>query len=1334
MMKGVRSNYRLMITLVFLSLFIPGRSLYGAEDSLCARVRIEIKQEMTLERQAFDAHMKITNGLSHISLENIKVDVMIKDSEGNNVRISSDPDDTDSLFFVRVDSLTGINDVNGGGAVLPESSADIHWLIIPAPGSAEGSPEGALYYVGARLSYKVGGDEQSMEVSPDYIVVKSMPEITLDYFLPYEVYGDDPFTPEKEEPIPFPLGVMVTNNGYGIARDLKIKSAQPVIVDNEQGLLVDFKIIGSMINGEEAQKSLLIDFGDIGPGKCAVARWDMTASLCGRFVEFDADFSHADELGGEMTSLIKEVNTHTLIKDVLVDMPGRDGIRDFLARDGDAMRVYESDRQVDDVVDLSGSCELIQDNGNYTIQCPVSTGAIFIRIEDPFSGQKALGDVIRSDGKRIRPENVWLSREKQVNTWRYYVNIFDTNTTGQYVVCFGKSGSDGDAPVFDDLGEAYGVEGENLSFTVRATDSDGEIPSLSASQLPAGAVFQDNEDGTGRFSWIPQSGQAGSYRARFIASDGIHDTSMDVSVIIVAQGVDTDSDGMTDSWEIRYFGNLERDGSGDYDGDGITDLEEFLVGSNPTIVEHIPVAPSINFPSIGEDISSSRPILSINNSTDADGDTLTYSFELSSVSDFSCILFSRENIPEGASTTSCAVSADLEDNTIYYWRARAWDGLFFSDYCTGSFFVNMQNDPPSPPAPFSPPHNAHVDTLTPVLSIINSNDPDQDHLTYEVELLKDIPTGATVFEIDDQVEGQNSITEIKLSEGLEDNTRYWWRARARDEHGLVSAWSGLSCFIVDTQEEPPTPPSILYPDKGAEIQTKIVQFEIENSHDPDFDDLSYLFELDTADDFTGPGCIRSGPVEESSGSITTWNPGKSLEDNRLYYLRVRAYDGRGYSPWSGTSFFINTQNDPPSSPVPLEPVDKEIDDASPVLKTMPADDPDMDSLEYLFEIYNDPDLTDLVSSGESNGTSWQVDTSLSSGRDYYWRVKAKDEHGLEGEWSQVARFTVSGGGLDPPVLNSPPDGGRAFTRYPVLSVVNSKGASTYLFELYSDKALNNLIESGQVRGGPFLTFWIPRTGLEDGKTYYWRCRALSGKNTSPWMDTASFAVDTELSNLDVLVIVKEFVSHIIHDKKILKVIRKDCPIHGTVLEIYPDSLEEDLEISIGYLLHPPGLPSGIRCIGPYINLGPDGARFNKPIKVIIPISREYMSMFSNNNGSPVILTLNRIKKRWDKIRNVQIDEQTSTMMFEAEHFSVYVPGFEQNVQNSGSDLSGGQSEETGGGVISGGAGDSGIGPCLISRVAESGDETVVLILIFLSTAYIVLITLRRYREDRRKGR
>ncbi len=45
---------------------------------------------------------------------------------------------------------------------------------------------------------------------------------------------------------------------------------------------------------------------------------------------------------------------------------------------------------------------------------------------------------------------------------------------------------------------------------------------------------------------------------------------------------DTDGDGLADTWEQLYFGNLSRNGSGDFDSDGFLDLSEFLAGTVPS--------------------------------------------------------------------------------------------------------------------------------------------------------------------------------------------------------------------------------------------------------------------------------------------------------------------------------------------------------------------------------------------------------------------------------------------------------------------------------------------------------------------------------------------------------------------------------------------------------------------------------------------------------------------------------------------------------------------------------------------------------------------------------
>ncbi len=67
----------------------------AAAEPVCAQVKIEIKQELTLERQAFDAMMRINNGLDTLSIDDVDVSVSFQDEIGTNVLATTDPNDPD---------------------------------------------------------------------------------------------------------------------------------------------------------------------------------------------------------------------------------------------------------------------------------------------------------------------------------------------------------------------------------------------------------------------------------------------------------------------------------------------------------------------------------------------------------------------------------------------------------------------------------------------------------------------------------------------------------------------------------------------------------------------------------------------------------------------------------------------------------------------------------------------------------------------------------------------------------------------------------------------------------------------------------------------------------------------------------------------------------------------------------------------------------------------------------------------------------------------------------------------------------------------------------------
>ena len=78
-----------------------------------------------------------------------------------------------------------------------------------------------------------------------------------------------------------------------------------------------------------------------------------------------------------------------------------------------------------------------------------------------------------------------------------------------------------DAPVIAAITDQTGAEGAELTFDLSASDVDHDTLIWSSANLPSGASFTDNTDGTATFSWTPTYSQAGTYvDVQFIVNDG----------------------------------------------------------------------------------------------------------------------------------------------------------------------------------------------------------------------------------------------------------------------------------------------------------------------------------------------------------------------------------------------------------------------------------------------------------------------------------------------------------------------------------------------------------------------------------------------------------------------------------------------------------------------------------------------------------------------------------------------------------------------------------------------------------------------------------------------
>ena len=429
-------------------------------QGLCAQVKIVILQELTLERVGFEATLEVTNNDGEDPITDFLAELTFENPLQSTNQMKND---ASGLFFVRAPTLENVNSVNGDGSIGSTRKAVAKWFIIPKINAGGTSPNGVRYRIGARLSGKLKGVEIPSDllfVIPDDIFVKPEPQLEISYFQPRDVQGDDPFTDIVESPIPFTIGVLVKNSGFGYARQVKINSQQPKIVENKTSLLLIAQLLGSRVMDSPLQNAnLLVNLGDIAPGETRKGAWDMITSLSGEFVEFKASYTHASDLGGEETSVIKSLDAHFIAHEVLVDLAGRDSLKDFLAdtdRDENMIpdAIYESQGNILPV-NLLAEASVVGSagpGGSFQVQLNSDRASWgYMRLPDPGQARLRIASIVRQDGKVLNTNNYWtnIRYTKLGNQRQNFLNILDLVDLGacQYTVTYAAGGGDLTPPV-----------------------------------------------------------------------------------------------------------------------------------------------------------------------------------------------------------------------------------------------------------------------------------------------------------------------------------------------------------------------------------------------------------------------------------------------------------------------------------------------------------------------------------------------------------------------------------------------------------------------------------------------------------------------------------------------------------------------------------------------------------------------------------------------------------------------------------------------------------------------------------------------------------------------
>lgn len=413
------------------------QTLQSPDEGVCATVAVQIDQTVAVTRGAFRAALTLDNGSADM-LEAVQVQIDVSTLDGT---------PAGSLFLLQLES-SSIPSWDGMSTLPPGGSATGSWLLIPSDAAAPIEP--VPYLISGTLSLVQSGVFGVWPLAPITVEVWPNAELEFRYFIERDVYGDDPYGPPIEPSVPFDLGLLVTNSGAGSASSITVTSAQPVIVDNEDQLAIEFQILGSQVGTQPSGPSLTANLGGLGPGAATSARWHLLSPLDGQFISYSASIENLNGIDDpEFWVVDPQVDVRPMLRSVRADEPHDDGVFDFLDLDPlvphDALpqTLWTSDGEAAPVTAVFDSTATVVPGEVPTAELTVALDPAawtYVRLADPFGGEHQLTGVVRGDGKSLLVgPNAWQTKRTLANDPGMptpHVHLFDKGGDGSYTLVF----------------------------------------------------------------------------------------------------------------------------------------------------------------------------------------------------------------------------------------------------------------------------------------------------------------------------------------------------------------------------------------------------------------------------------------------------------------------------------------------------------------------------------------------------------------------------------------------------------------------------------------------------------------------------------------------------------------------------------------------------------------------------------------------------------------------------------------------------------------------------------------------------------------------------------
>jgi hypothetical protein len=191
-------------------------------------------------------------------------------------------------------------------------------------------------------------------------------------------------------------------------------------------------------------------------------------------------------------------------------------------------------------------------------------------------------------GSYFEDDPVYLSDQWQIDftpagsadlgDYSFRVQFSDGEESSTWIENIDAFAVENNDPVVEITSPSSGTQSQTtLDFEATVTDDKDDIFTW---EWDFGDDTSDEETPTHTF-------EPDTYKVKVTVTDSDGGEGSDEITIIISEitngdPIDTDEDGMSDSWERTHFGNLDQDAEDDYDNDEVNNLQEYKDDTDPT--------------------------------------------------------------------------------------------------------------------------------------------------------------------------------------------------------------------------------------------------------------------------------------------------------------------------------------------------------------------------------------------------------------------------------------------------------------------------------------------------------------------------------------------------------------------------------------------------------------------------------------------------------------------------------------------------------------------------------------------------------------------------------